>query len=89
MKNPVVDEVSGKENAVFDGISSENITFSYDDEKILDDFSLNILKGEVTGIVGKSGSGKSTLLKLFMRFWDTDSGTISIGKRDIRTVNTK
>lgn len=87
-ENPVVDEVSGEENAVFDGISSENVTFSYDDEKILDDFSINILKGEVTGIVGKSGSGKSTLLKLFMRFWDTDSGTISIGKRDIRTVNT-
>ena len=87
-ENPVVDEVSGVENAVFDGISSENVTFSYDDEKILDDFSINILKGEVTGIVGKSGSGKSTLLKLFMRFWDTDSGTISIGKRDIRTVNT-
>ena len=87
-ENPVVDEVSGEENAVFDGISSENVTFSYGDEKILDDFSINILKGEVTGIVGKSGSGKSTLLKLFMRFWDTDSGTISIGKRDIRTVNT-
>ena len=45
-ENPVVDEVSGEENAVFDGISSENVTFSYDDEKILDDFSINILKGE-------------------------------------------
>ena len=67
---------------------ADHLFKSFGDLKILDDFSINILKGEVTGIVGKSGSGKSTLLKLFMRFWDTDSGTISIGKRDIRTVNT-
>lgn len=87
-ETPVVKEVSGKKHTAFDGISSENVTFSYDDEKILDDFSIDIRKGEVTGIVGKSGSGKSTLLKLFMRFWDTDSGTIRIGKQDIRNINT-
>ena len=87
-EEPVIKEVSGKEKAEFMGISSENVTFAYEDEKILDDFSIDIHKGEVTGLIGKSGSGKSTLLKLFMRFWDTDSGIIRIGKQDIRNINT-
>lgn len=87
-EEPVVEDVTGKGSVAFEGISSENVTFSYEDEKILDDFTIDIHKGEVTGIVGKSGSGKSTLLKLFMRFWDVNSGSIRIGSRDIRNINT-
>lgn len=87
-EEPVVEDVTGKDSVAFEGISSENVTFSYEDEKILDDFTIDIHKGEVTGIVGKSGSGKSTLLKLFMRFWDVNSGSIRIGSRDIRNINT-
>ena len=87
-EEPVVEDVTGKDSVAFEGISSENVTFSYEDEKILDDFTIDILKGEVTRIVGKSGSGKSTLLKLFMRFWDVNSGSIRIGSRDIRNINT-
>ena len=87
-EEPVIREVSGNTKVEFDGISSENVTFAYASEKILDDFSIDIHKGEVTGIIGKSGSGKSTLLKLFMRFWDADSGTIRIGKHNIKNINT-
>ena len=84
-EEPVVEDVTGKDSVAFEGISSENVTFSYEDEKILDDFTIDIHKGEV---IGKSGSGKSTLLKLFMRFWDVNSGSIRIGSRDIRNINT-
>ncbi len=87
-EEPVIREVSGNTKVEFDGISSENVTFAYASEKILDDFSIDIHKGEVTGMIGKSGSGKSTLLKLFMRFWDADSGTIRIGKHNIKNINT-
>lgn len=87
-EEPFIREVSGNTKVEFDGISSENVTFAYASEKILDDFSIDIHKGEVTGIIGKSGSGKSTLLKLFMRFWDADSGTIRIGKHNIKNINT-
>lgn len=87
-EEPVIREVSGNTKVEFNGISSENVTFAYASEKILDDFSIDIHKGEVTGIIGKSGSGKSTLLKLFMRFWDADSGTIRIGKHNIKNINT-
>lgn len=87
-EEPVIREVSENTKVEFDGISSENVTFAYASEKILDDFSIDIHKGEVTGIIGKSGSGKSTLLKLFMRFWDADSGTIRIGKHNIKNINT-
>ena len=72
----------------FEGINAEDVTFAYGEETILDNFSIDIKKGEITGIIGKSGSGKSTLLKLFMRFWDTDKGRISISGSDIKNINT-
>lgn len=87
-EEPIIEEVEGKQNITFEGINSENVTFSYKDEKILDDFSVDIKKGEIAGIIGKSGSGKSTLLKLFMRFWDTSEGSINISHKNIKYVNT-
>ena len=66
----------------------DNLVFNYGKIQALKGVSFEVQQGEILSIVGANGAGKSTLLKLFMRFWDTDSGTISIGKRDIRTVNT-
>ena len=43
-------------------------------------------QGEVTALVGPSGSGKSTASKLAARFWDADSGTITLGGVDVKTV---
>lgn len=88
-EEPVIEEVSGKPEKEFTGAAAENVTFSYGTEVILDNVSVDIEKGSVVGIAGKSGSGKSTLLKLFMRFWDTDKGSVKISETDIKDINTE
>ncbi|MBO5372636.1 MAG: ABC transporter ATP-binding protein [Lachnospiraceae bacterium] len=76
-------------NDAFTGVRVENVSFSYENEKILDKYSIHIQSGEIIGIHGASGSGKSTLLKLLMRFWDTDSGNIQISEEDIKKIPAK
>jgi ATP-binding cassette subfamily C protein len=88
-ESPVVEEISGKKNIHFNGAKAENITFSYGNENILSDVSVEIPKNTVVGITGRSGSGKSTLLKLFMRFWNVQDGKIKISDTDIDNINTK
>ncbi len=66
---PVVEEITGREEVVFQGAAAEHITFAYGEETILQDVSVTIPENKIVGITGRSGSGKSTLLKLFMRFW--------------------
>lgn len=88
-ETPVVEEISGKENIIFNGANAQNITFSYGNENILSDVSLEISNNTVVGITGRSGSGKSTLLKLFMRFWNVQRGKIKISDTDIDFINTK
>lgn len=85
---PEVEEVSGKEETIFTGAKADNITFSYADEVILKNVSVDIDKGKVLGIHGASGSGKSTLLKLLMRFWDVKQGAMRISEKDIKDINT-
>ena len=85
---PVVEDVAGKEEVSFDGATAQHVTFAYDEEKILDDFSVTIPENKIVGINGRSGSGKSTLLKLFMRFWKVEQGKIDISGRDIDEINT-
>lgn len=87
-ETPVVFEVEGKEDIVFDGIKAENIHFAYEENPILEDFSLEVPKGKIIGITGRSGSGKSTFLKLLMRFWQTDSGKITFSEKEIDDINT-
>ena len=65
-------------------ISFEHVNFSYDRKPILKDITLSIPNKTTTAIVGPSGSGKTTLCSLIARFWDTDSGTVSIGGTDVR-----
>ena len=87
-ETPLVDDIDGKEEIAFTGAKVEHVHFSYDENKILDDFSVEIPKSKVIGITGKSGSGKSTFLKLLMRFWETDSGKIKISGKEINEINT-
>lgn len=87
-ETPVVEEVSGQSAIRFHGAACEDLTFSYGGETILDGLTLDFPKGKVVGIVGRSGSGKSTLLKLLMRFWDRQSGAVTISERDVRNINT-
>ncbi len=62
---------------------------SRDNEVILDNYSLKLQPGKITGIHGASGSGKSTLLKLLMRFWDVQDGSVSVDGTDVRKIPTK
>lgn len=87
-ETPVVEEISGHEQVEFSGASAENVTFSYGNETILNDVSVDIPQGAVIGIVGRSGSGKSTLLKLLMRFWNVQKGRVKISGTDIGAINT-
>ena len=72
----------------FYGAMASHVDFSYGDACVLSDVELSIQPGQVVRIAGRSGSGKSTLLKLFMRFWDVDSGAIEVSGRDVRRVAT-
>lgn len=87
-EEPVTEEVKGKEAVEFDGAAASHVTFSYDNEEILSDVTLDVKKHQIIGIVGKSGSGKSTLLKLFMRFWKAGNGRILISDRPVDDINT-
>ena len=68
-------------------ISLQNVSFAYEDEQeVLRDIDLEIEEGEVIALVGPSGAGKSTIFNLIPRFYDPDSGSISIDGHDVRNV---
>lgn len=87
-ETPQIEEIQGMEPVIFSGAGCRDVEFSYGEEKILNQVSLDIPKGCILGIHGRSGSGKSTLLKLFMRFWDVQAGSVQISGRDVRNINT-
>lgn len=89
-EKPIIDDIADNEkrNLEFEGITLDNISFKYDDEKIIDDMTFAIKKGDTVGIYGRSGSGKSTLLKLIMRFWDIDGGELKISDVNIDEIPT-
>lgn len=83
-ETPVMD-IEGKEITPKDAsIDFENVTFAYQDRKILDDVSLHIPAGTTTAVVGPSGGGKTTLCNLIARFWDVQSGKILLGGYDVK-----
>ena len=88
-ETPQTEEVSGGECVSFDGAALSHAGFSYGEEEILKDLSMEFPAESIIGIHGRSGSGKSTVLKLLMRFWDTKRGRVLISGRDIRTINTE
>ena len=87
-EKPIVEEISGKQDITFTKAEASNVYFSYGQEEILSNVSIDVPKGKIIGISGKSGSGKSTLLKLFMRFWETKKGTVSLSNRPVSEINT-
>ncbi len=86
---PIVEEVENSANITFEKCELKNVSFTYDSKKILEDFSLDIKKNQILGIMGKSGSGKSTILKLIMRFWDVQQGEVLISGENLKKINTK
>ena len=83
-KTPVMD-VDGTEHRPnnFD-IAFQDVSFSYDSRKIIDNASFDIPAKTTTAIVGPSGGGKTTLCNLIARFWDVDEGRVLLGGRDVR-----
>ena len=65
-------------------IVANNIDFAYDKKKNIDGVSLSIPEHTTTAIVGPSGSGKTTFCNLLARFWDVDSGKVTLDKTDVR-----
>ena len=71
-------------------LSIDNVTFGYKAyEPVLRDVCASIKPGEMVGLVGHSGSGKSTMINLIMRLYDVNSGSISIGGKDLRDIPLK
>lgn len=83
------EEQTGTENLTNDGydIVFEHVAFSYEDgEKVLNDVSFTAKQGEVTALIGPSGGGKTTVSRLAARFWDNNSGTITVGGMKVTDV---
>lgn len=68
-------------------IALSHVDFSYDSKPILRDVSLKIPEKTTVAIVGPSGSGKTTLCNLMARFWDVQSGSVTLGGHDVREYN--
>ncbi|MCK5490092.1 MAG: ABC transporter ATP-binding protein [Gemmatimonadetes bacterium] len=67
-------------------IRFDEVSFAYDEERVLDRVSFEVAAGETIGIVGPSGAGKTTLLNLIVRFYDPRSGRVLFDDRDLRDV---
>lgn len=81
-------EQGGSEDITVDrfDIRFDHVRFAYNHEEVLHDVSFTAKQGEITALVGPSGSGKSTLARLAARFWDVQSGSVSLGGVDLRQI---
>lgn len=67
-------------------VTFEDVSFSYGEEPLIEHLDLEVEPGQTVAIVGPTGAGKTTLVNLLMRFYDIDSGRITLDGRDIRDV---
>ena len=68
-------------------VQAEHVYFSYlPEQKLIEDFNLEVVPGQKIAVVGPTGCGKTTLINLLMRFYDIDSGSIRVEGLDIRQV---
>ena len=84
------DEQKGTDKLTNNGcdIRFDDVSFSYKDgENILHNVSFTAKQGEVTALVGPSGGGKTTVSRLAARFWDSDSGKVTVGGMDVSKVD--
>ena len=68
-------------------VELHNVHFGYGDTEVLHGIGLTFREGTVNALVGPSGSGKSTIAKLIASFWDVNSGNITVGGADIRSIS--
>ena len=65
-------------------VEFRDVSFSYTDEPLIQDLNLRVKPGQTAAIIGPTGAGKTTLVNLIMRFYDVDSGAITLDGVDIR-----
>ncbi|WP_282135624.1 ABC transporter ATP-binding protein [Seonamhaeicola maritimus] len=86
-KSPLEDKTNAKIKTDFKSeIALNNISFKYEDDYVLKNFSIKVPKGKSIALVGQSGSGKSTIANLVTRFYDVNEGNITIDGDDIRDL---
>jgi ATP-binding cassette subfamily B protein len=84
----IIPETKNPQKCEFEGtITFEDVTFAYEDQKVLDHVSFTIKQGEKIAIVGPTGAGKSTMMNLILRLYDLKEGTIKIDNQDIKTFS--
>lgn len=67
-------------------IQLNNVTFSYDDKKVINNLHLHIIDGQITSLLGPSGSGKTTILRLLAGFIQPQAGDICLGNKNITGI---
>lgn len=73
-------------------VEFKNVSFAYNEntgEKVLDDISFTLSKGETLGVIGGTGSGKTTLISLIPRFYDATEGEVLINGENVKNLNLK
>lgn len=86
-ESPLKDKENAKTKSDFtETIKLNNVSFKYDNDPVLKNFTLTVPKGKSVALVGQSGSGKSTIANLLTRFYDVTDGSITIDEIDIRSL---
>lgn len=89
-ESTIQDTATAFEKHSFDKeVSINNISFKYEKDWVLENFSLKVPKGNVVALVGQSGSGKSTIANLITRFYDVNTGAIEIDGYNIKELTQK
>lgn len=93
LDEPIIINQDNKGSRVKDNFEGDiifdEVAFSYNEDKTLDNMNIRFEKGKMTALVGSSGCGKSTIVNLLFRLWDIDNGKITIDDIDIKDYNLK
>ena len=89
-QDPLQDSPNAIDKTDFNSeIEFKNVSFKYQEEYVLKDFSLKVPKGTSVALVGQSGSGKSTLANLVTRFYDVNNGSITVDGNNVKDISKK
>ncbi len=89
-QNPITEPSVPQEiNTLTQGITFDKVSFKYEEDYVLREFSLQVNKGHTVALVGQSGSGKSTVANLVTRFYDVTEGSIEIDGINIKDISKK
>ena len=75
-----------RESAARGDVVLSHVTFGYGDKHVLSDFSMTVKQGEQVTLVGRTGAGKSTVFKLLLGLYPPESGSVTVGGRDVSEI---